>query len=174
MFNFEIKTKILDYNDTLKKVREIGAKFDTTIVHRDYYFQMGVCKEKLREINNQFIEFISYKREEKEGRKDSRYNIDILSLKQRDEMLEQKKVLCVVDKERQIWIYKNTRIHLDKVKNLGNFLELETVIKTISSEDGLGEFEEVVKKLKINKNNSEPFSYSDLILNKNVTRTCVG
>ena len=79
-------------------------------------------------------------------------------------LLKQNEVLCTIDKERKLWIYKNTRIHVDKVSNLGYFLELETVLKNISSEEGQNEFNEVVNLLKINSKDTVAYSYSDLIL----------
>jgi adenylate cyclase class IV len=37
-------------------------------------------------------------------------------------------VHCVVSKEREIGLYENVRIHLDRVEGLGCFLELEAVL----------------------------------------------
>ncbi len=166
MFNFEIKTKISDYAEILEKIKSIGAVYKETMSQIDYYFRIGTKKEKIREINHQEISLISYKRSEKNGRKDSNYTIKTLSLEQKKSLLEQKPLLCLVDKTRQLWMYKNTRIHLDNVTGLGNFMELETVVKDISKNQGLDEFEEVVNKLEINFEKAEPFSYSDLILNQ--------
>jgi hypothetical protein len=45
-------------------------------------------------------------------------------------------------------------------------MELETVVKNISKERGLIEFNEIVDQLEIDLNKAEPFSYSDLILNQ--------
>ena len=38
------------------------------------------------------------------------------------------KVEAVVEKKRLLYMYDNTRIHLDEVKGLGKFLELETLV----------------------------------------------
>ncbi len=72
----------------------------------------------------------------------------------------------IVEKVREIFIYKNTRIHLDEVKNLGKFLELETVVKNISQDEAKLEFEEVVKLLNLDVKNQIRKSYRDLILEK--------
>ena len=37
----------------------------------------------------------------------------------------------MVEKTRRLFIWRHTRIHLDEVKGLGVFLELETVAKEI-------------------------------------------
>jgi predicted adenylyl cyclase CyaB len=166
MLNFEVKTRISNFEEILKKIQNIGAVYKETMSQIDYYFKIGIEKEKIREINHHTMSLISYKRLEKGGRKDSNYDIKTLSLKQKKTLLEHKPLLCLVDKTRQLWMYKNTRIHIDNVVGLGNFMELETVVKDISKNQGLNEFKEVVKKLEIDLEETEPFSYSDLILNK--------
>lgn len=164
MLNFEIKTKISNYDKFLEKVKNIGAVYKETMNQKDYYFEVGINKEKIREINNHEPCLISYKRFEKEGRKDSNYDIKLLSFEEKNLLLGQKTLLCVVDKVRQLWMYKNTRIHIDNVVGLGNFMELETVVNDITKEEGLNEFEDVVNKLEIRSEKAEPCSYSDLIL----------
>ena len=32
-------------------------------------------------------------------------------------------------KERTLWLYENTRVHLDRVEGIGDFIELETVVQ---------------------------------------------
>jgi predicted adenylyl cyclase CyaB len=166
MLNFELKTKISNCAEILERIKNIGAIYKETMNQIDYYFQIGTEKEKIREINHHTISLISYKRSEKNGRKDSNYVIKEISQEQKESLLKEKPLLCLVDKNRQLWMYKNTRIHIDNVVGLGNFMELETVVKDISKNQGLNEFKEVVKKLEIDLEETEPFSYSDLILNK--------
>jgi predicted adenylyl cyclase CyaB len=72
----------------------------------------------------------------------------------------------VVKKERQLWRYKHTRIHLDKVKKLGNFLELETVMKNLSEAKAAGECSEVIDLLNLDRYKKLKFSYSELLLKK--------
>lgn len=72
-------------------------------------------------------------------------------------------IKVVVEKERRLLKLKNARIHLDRVKGLGKFLEFEVVSE--GNEVGDAKLLEELKKLavpsvveKINK------SYSDLLL----------
>ena len=67
-----------------------------------------------------------------------------------------------------MWIYKNTRIHLDDVNKLGKFLELETVIDGINLINAKKEHEKVIKLLNIAQCKKIKKSYSDLLLNKNL------
>jgi predicted adenylyl cyclase CyaB len=68
-------------------------------------------------------------------------------------------------KTRKLYIYKNTRIHLDEVKNLGNFLELETVVKG-NMKEGKTEFDEIVELLKLDISKQIKSSYRTLLMNK--------
>ena len=86
------------------------------------------------------------------GNDAEKYLSDILSIE------------TVVEKKRDLYIYKNTRIHLDTVINLGSFLELETVVVS-EDHDVQAEFDEVVKLLHLDFKNQIRCSYRDLILN---------
>jgi adenylate cyclase class IV len=55
------------------------------------------------------------------------------------------------------------------VKNLGYFLELETVLNNISKDEALIEFNSIVNFLKLNFNNQIRSSYRDLMQNKLLT-----
>ncbi len=171
MKNFEIKVKIQDIDGIINIIEKTQAVYKYDMHQTDYYLSLGIYKEKIREINGKEIQKISYSRDEILGRKESKYEIQEISKKEKKDLLKQKKVLCIVDKLRKLWIYKNTRIHLDKVMRLGNFLELETVIKNISKQKGLIEFNEVLKLLKIDSEKVVPFSYSDLILKNQKTQS---
>lgn len=164
MTNFEIKVKIEDKNVILCAINNTEAVYVNKMHHIDYYFNVGIFKEKIREIDKSEIQQISYSRVETSGRKESKYEIKSITQKEKNILLKQNEVLCTIDKERKLWIYKNTRIHLDKVNYLGYFLELETVIKNISNEEGKKEFNEVIDLLKVNEKDTVAYSYSDLIL----------
>jgi predicted adenylyl cyclase CyaB len=72
--------------------------------------------------------------------------------------------LAVVDKKRELWVAGHTRIHLDSVKKLGKFLELETVVSNISDELAYKEHKQVIKNLELNKYKKYSQSYGDMIL----------
>ena len=73
----------------------------------------------------------------------------------------------IVNKKRDLFIYKNTRIHLDDVKNLGTYVELETVFNTNQIEEELiTEHNFVIKSLGLDTLEKIPNSYSDLLINK--------
>jgi predicted adenylyl cyclase CyaB len=164
MTNYEIKILLQNKNVMIEKIKSLGGNFVENLHQVDYYFQVGENKEKLRVINDKEFQLIFYNRVEKGGQKKSEYQIQNLTNLEKNNLLKNKKALREIDKKRELWIYKHTRIHLDVVKNLGIFLELETVVKDISQKEAENEFYEVVKKLEINQKESVVGSYSDLLV----------
>ena len=72
----------------------------------------------------------------------------------------------VVNKKRDLWMTGHTRIHLDSVRKLGKFLELETVIDGISEQSAYKEQNKVITELGLNKYKKCGQSYSDMLLAK--------
>lgn len=163
MRNFEIKVTLPDKQTVIKRLKIMGAQYQYTMQQCDYYFVIGEGKEKLRVIDDQEYQLIIYRREEKHGRKDSHYDIKELSAEDKDRLLNQRHVIKQVEKTRELWLLNNTRVHIDYVKCLGDFLELETVVRDISVEVGENEFRTVVDKLGIDPARSVAASYSDLV-----------
>ena len=60
-------------------------------------------------------------------------------------------------------IYDNTRIHIDTVKSLGRFLELETLVIN-SKTDARKRFKKIVELLDINESNQIRKSYRNLLI----------
>lgn len=75
----------------------------------------------------------------------------------------------VVEKTREIFLAGNVRIHLDRVKGLGNFLEFEAVFKTDSPKNRKAETAKVKKLLETFKVPSKSLlknSYRELVKKK--------
>ena len=68
----------------------------------------------------------------------------------------------VVEKKRILYIYKGTRVHLDTVKNLGTFLELETVVDK-GLKDAETRFNEIVSRLGLDLSRQIKASYKNLL-----------
>ena len=163
MRNIEVKVAISDKQNTLSRLKKMGAAYQGTMKQCDYYFGTGENKEKLRVIDDCEYQLITYRRLEKHGRKDSHYEIEELTAKEKDALLSRRKAITTVEKTRELWLYGNTRIHIDYVEHLGSFLELETVIRDITLKAGEGEFRSVVGWLGIDTKRSVAASYSDLV-----------
>ena len=74
-------------------------------------------------------------------------------------------IRAVVEKERKLLMYRNVRIHLDRVVNLGTFLELEAVVLTDKDRlEAHGMLSDLRRSLKIEESDLLPLSYSEMIL----------
>ena len=71
----------------------------------------------------------------------------------------------VVEKKRLLYLYDNTRVHLDIVKDLGIFMEFETLVLN-GKEDAKKRFNFLLNKFSINTGVQIKGSYRDLKLNK--------
>ena len=77
-------------------------------------------------------------------------------------------VKVVVDKTREICFVENVKFHIDEVKQLGAFVEIEAIDEngSIGEEKLLQQCKHWLKKLEIDDKSLIEQSYSDLILEK--------
>ena len=61
------------------------------------------------------------------------------------------------------WIWKHTRIHLDQVEFLGNYLELETVVDGISLAEAEAEANQVIELLNLNRMEFISIPYREML-----------
>ena len=73
-------------------------------------------------------------------------------------------IKTIVRKRRQVWMFNNTRIHLDTVESLGRFVELETVFQGQAEAEAVEEHQHVKTTLDLEMAEPIAGSYSDLIL----------
>ena len=78
-------------------------------------------------------------------------------------------VLVIVDKVRRIYFIENVKIHLDEVKGLGSFVEVEAIDKNenIGIEKLVEQCNVYARLLGIEKQDYIAESYSDLLMEKN-------
>ena len=170
MINLEIKVKALNIEEIKNKALQIGAKDMGVLNQTDTYFLVGKKRLKLREEKEKSY-LVLYMRPDTGNSKFSKYYIVNISLSLVSFVKRSLSFIfgikIVVNKKRNLLIYKNTRIHLDDVKNLGIFVELETVV---NNEEKINNFKQehdfVIGSLGLDKLMKIPQSYSDLILNK--------
>jgi len=69
-----------------------------------------------------------------------------------------------VRKIRKLYLYEQTRIHIDDVEGLGHFVEMEVMLENNqSTEDGIAIAENLMLQLHIEKQDLVDVSYIDLI-----------
>jgi predicted adenylyl cyclase CyaB len=163
-FNLEIKLKTNSHKDYIKILKSIGAEYCGVLKQKDVYFKVPSGLLKLRIENNKYT-LIKYNRNEK-GKRWSNYEILKLVGKNPEKYLTDLfKSETVVMKKRILYLYNNTRIHLDEVKGLGKFLELETLLVS-GKKDAALRFKEMLSILKIDPVKQIHTSYKNLIRNK--------
>lgn len=179
MRNIELKIRVNNFREIQKILKLINAQFCDNLNQKDTYFNSQKGRLKIREVNNINFELIYYHRPNKSGLKISNYSrISLTKIqfkKLKSILVSSLGIKVVIFKKRKLWLFKNTRIHLDKVRSLGNFLELETVLKKIKRNDGEKEYLKIYNLLKLEKYKKVEKSYSDLfIINlKNYENFCL-
>lgn len=73
-------------------------------------------------------------------------------------------VLIEVTKTRTVGVWGHTRVHLDDVRRLGAFVELETVVAGLDEVGANEELAEIAALLGLDRRQPIPGSYSDLLL----------
>jgi adenylate cyclase class 2 len=75
-------------------------------------------------------------------------------------------VLVVVDKVREIYFIDNIKIHLDRVKGLGSFLEIEAQSETggLAEETLARQCRQLMDELGVRADDLVSDSYSDLLM----------
>ncbi|MGA2666793.1 MAG: class IV adenylate cyclase [Patescibacteria group bacterium] len=171
MINVELKVSVKDFKGIIFHLKKIGAGSKGKFSQVDTYYKSKNGRLKIREIDHKFYQLITYYRKDQAESKISDYTIEDLNkkeLKQYKWRLSRTNGKSVkVSKKRELWIYNNTRIHLDKIQGLGKFIELETVVKNPDDLQQLEkEHQEVINLLNLSSFTRVSKSYSDLILEK--------
>ena len=161
---FKAKAKSLDFlHENLARLR---AKYVQSMYQIDTYFNVPKGRLKLREVENYEATLVYYERPDAAESRYSRYQLCGIANHEafKQMMSDVLGVKVIVEKNRELWTYGNTRIHLDEVVNLGEFIELETVIRDQSEAEAQAEHKLVKETLQISAADLIPASYSDLLL----------
>ncbi len=160
--NLELKVSAKDFRKPLRALKKMGAEFGGTLKQKDTYFPVEKGLLKLRRENGSY-ELIYYNRDETGKKRWSNFEVLKLSGKNPEKFfLAIFPKEAVVEKTRQLYLYKGTRIHLDTVKALGKFIELETpVVKSKKEAEEI--FNEIISLLELSKENQIRTSYRFLV-----------
>jgi homotetrameric cytidine deaminase len=129
MRNIELKARDRDPGRTLELALALGAEDRGEIAQRDTYFAPARGRLKLREQEPGEAELIAYRRRDEARARTSVYfrvpAADPEALRQALDAVHG--TLATVSKRRRLLLWQGVRIHLDEVRDLGSFLELEAV-----------------------------------------------
>jgi len=169
MQNIELKIRIDGAGKIERLLRSIGAVRQGILNQVDVYYHSKSGRLKMRIQNDKEYQLVHYFRPDTLTHKMSEYQVVYLKKPEGSainkiflDVLGRK---VVVKKKRTLWMYGNTRIHLDKVEGLGEFLELESMVKKGISA-ARKEYDYLMKVLNLNSYPKEKKSYSDLLLKK--------
>jgi adenylate cyclase class IV len=158
----------------LRAVRERAAVAGLGPFHRcrqvDAYFNVAHGRLKLRVITSddgqRSAELIAYARPDRVGMRWSVYRRVPIAIEQaaalRDALATTAGIAAVVDKAREVAVYGRTRIHLDTVRDLGEFVEVETVADGLGDGLATAELERIVALLGLSAYETIAGSYADL------------
>ena len=144
--NIEIKARVRDFDEIRRRAEEVSDTPLQIIHQEDTFFITEKGRLKLRVLAADRAQLIYYLRSDQEGPKRSDYHIfetpDPENLKRVLELAYG--VRGVVKKTRYLYIVGQTRVHLDDVEGLGQFMELEVVMRNGQSN---AEGEEIAERL---------------------------
>jgi predicted adenylyl cyclase CyaB len=131
MENIEIKYRLSEPEKVERFLRthsEIESVWSKS--QKDSYYNCYSGRLKLREESGSDSQLICYQRPDSNGSRISHYEIYSTQNPQvlNNILSNSLGLRVVVQKVRQLFRYRNVRIHLDRVEELGSFLELESVV----------------------------------------------
>lgn len=165
--NVEIKARLDDIEKTRRLVAAVADRGPETLVQTDTFFKVDDGRLKLREFSGAEAELIHYRRPDATGPTESQYSrVPVSNIQGLKALLSRTLgVVGCVRKTRSVYWVGRTRIHLDDVQALGNFLELEVVLREQEqSNAGVREAEDLMDRLGIEENALVPDAYLDLLL----------
>jgi predicted adenylyl cyclase CyaB len=164
--NIEIKARVNDVAQLAQKVAAIATSGPSEILQDDTFFNCDTGRLKLRAFPDGHGELIFYRRADQQGPKESFYlTCSTPSSRSLREILsfvygESGRV----EKRRTLFFVGRTRVHLDQVKGLGEFLELEVVLNDgESAEAGIDEAQALMDQLSIDPSALIEGAYVDLL-----------
>lgn len=167
--NVEIKARIADWDKMVATAAEFTVSCGTRIVQDDTFFTVSLGRLKLREFKKDQGELISYFRDDQTEAKLSTFTrfpvTDCSTLRRM--LISTCGVHGRVVKTRHLFMYGQTRIHVDRVEMLGDFLELEVVLKPGQTvEEGKEVALDIMQKLGIEESELIAEAYVDLLNQK--------
>ncbi|XP_068442937.1 uncharacterized protein [Clinocottus analis] len=151
--NVEIKARVSDPALFAKMAAELSQSEGTVIRQHDTFFHCGRGRLKLRDLMDGSGQLIFYERPDTAGPKLSRFSISPTGAPAslRSVLSDALGVTGEVRKQRRLFLIGQTRVHLDAVEGLGDYMELEVA-------------EQLMEKLSVSQESLVTGAYMDLLL----------
>lgn len=164
--NIEIKARIDSVAAMQSRLAALATQGPVEIAQDDAFFHCPNGRLKLRSFSPTDGELIFYQRSDLPGPKESFYlRTPTASPAALRELLEIAYGACGrVQKQRTLYLVGRTRVHLDVVHGLGEFLELEVVLaEGESPQAGLAQAHQLMTQLGLSAVQLLPDAYVDLL-----------
>lgn len=164
--NVEIKARIDSVDELATAVTPWADSGPTPIAQDDTFFRCENGRLKLRRFSATEGELIFYQRADAAGPKESFY---VIARSHEPDALREALTLAHgqvgrVRKQRTLFLVGRTRVHLDRVEGLGEFLELEVVLRDGEPvETGLVEARALMARLGVGDAQLVTGAYVDLL-----------
>ena len=164
--NIEIKARARNFAELKSRAAALSDVPVEVISQEDTFFNTPQGRLKLRMLPGEKSQLIYYTRSDKQGPKRSDYHIfrtaDPENLRQVLELAYG--VRGIVRKTRYLYLVGQTRVHLDDVEGLGQFMELEVVLRDGQSDaQGQAIAEALIVSLGVEKSDLLEGAYMDLL-----------
>ena len=164
--NIEVKARVHDFEEIQRRAEQLSETPVEVIPQEDTFFHTAQGRLKLRLLSPSKGQLIYYTRPDQEGPKRSDYQISVTS-----NPYDLRRVLELaygirgtVKKTRYLYLVGQTRVHLDNVEGLGQFMELEVVLQEGQSEaEGLAIAEGLMAALGVERSDLLEGAYMDLL-----------
>ncbi|MEZ0395972.1 MAG: class IV adenylate cyclase [Anaerolineales bacterium] len=166
--NIEIKARARDFAALERRAAALSDAPCQTIAQEDVFFHVRRGRLKLRIPSAGRAQLVYYERPDQAAPKRSDYFIF-----ETEEAATLQTVLAaalgvrgIVRKTRRLYLVGQTRIHLDRVEGLGEFVELEVVLRPGQTDaDGRAIADDLMARLEIRQTDLVHEAYIDLLEN---------
>ncbi len=176
--NLEFKAQCQSLDSFYAKLTDLNAMHRETVYQTDTYFYVPAgtdraisetCEPrlKLREVDEMPEAWlIYYERPNQDVSRYSQYQLCVITEPStfKNLLTAALGIKTIVRKQRELWMFNNTRIHLDRVDDLGQFIELETMFQGQTETEAIDEHQHVKTTLHLETTDPVAVSYSDLVM----------
>ena len=173
--NIEIKARVRNFDVVRRRAAALSSDTPEILKQEDVFFRASCGRLKLRQLAPDKGQLIHYERPDVSGPKTSTYSISYTEkpTQLRDVLASALGETTIVKKVREIYLVGQTRIHLDVVEGLGEFMELEVVLSADEAElSGQNTAYEMMAKLGIEQSDLIECAYADMMELKTKTSDC--
>ncbi|MEQ1806032.1 MAG: class IV adenylate cyclase [Burkholderiaceae bacterium] len=164
--NIEIKARIASVDALAAALAGFADDGPLAIAQDDTFFRCDKGRLKLRSFDATHGELIFYRRADSLGPKESHYTIAPTAA---PDALREVLTMALgttgrVRKARTLFLVGRTRVHLDRVEGLGEFLELEVVLRDgEANQAGIDEAHALMARLGVQQSQLIDTAYVDLL-----------